>query len=66
MRYRVVRTVVPWRSPRALESDNLKSAVTMSSRFEPKVNKIIADYAEHYDTAILPTRAYGPRDKATV
>ena len=52
--------------PRALVTDNLKSAVTKSSRYEPKVNETFADFAEHYETAVLPTRAYRPRDKAIV
>ena len=47
-------------------TDNLKSAVTKSSSYEPKVNEAFADFAEHYDTAVLPTRAYRPRDKAIV
>lgn len=52
--------------PRALVTDNLKSAVTKSSRYEPQVNEAFADFAEHYETAVLPTRAYRPRDKAIV
>ena len=52
--------------PRALVPDNLKSAVTKSSRYEPKVNEVFADFAEHYETAVLPTRTYRPRDKAIV
>lgn len=52
--------------PKALVPDNLKSAVTKSSRYEPKVNETFADFAEHYETAVLPTRTYKPRDKAIV
>ncbi len=52
--------------PYALVPDNLKSAVTKSSRYEPKVNGTFADFAEYYETAVLPTRAYKPRDKAIV
>ncbi|MWD30549.1 IS21 family transposase, partial [Aquicoccus sp. SCR17] len=52
--------------PKALVPDNLKSAVTKSSRYEPKVNEVFADFAEHYETAVLPTRTYRPRDKAIV
>ncbi|MBS9463276.1 hypothetical protein KIM67_12735 [Flagellimonas sp. 389] len=43
-----------------------RSGVTKSSRYEPKVNETFADFAEHYETAVLPTRAYRPRDKAIV
>jgi hypothetical protein len=46
--------------------DNLKSAVTKSSKYEPTINETFADFAEHYSTTILPARAYRPRDKALV
>lgn len=52
--------------PAAIVPDNLKSAVIKSSRFEPTINETLADLAEHYDTTILPTRAYKPRDKSLV
>ncbi len=52
--------------PRGIVTDNLKAAVTQSSRYEPTLNQSFADFAEHYDTTILPTRAYKPRDKAIV
>lgn len=52
--------------PKALVVDNLKAAVTKSSRYEPKVNETFADFADYYGAAVLPTRAYKPRDKAIV
>lgn len=52
--------------PAAIVPDNLKSAVIKSSRFEPTINETLADLAEHYETTILPTRAYKPRDKSLV
>lgn len=52
--------------PAAIVPDNLKSAVTKSSRYEPTLNETFADFAEHYSTTILPARAYRPRDKALV
>jgi transposase len=52
--------------PRAIVPDNLKSAVSKSSKYEPTLNETFADFAEHYGTAILPARAYRPRDKALV
>ena len=52
--------------PAAIVPDNLKSAVNKSSRYEPSINETFADFAEHYATAVLPTRAYRPRDKALV
>lgn len=52
--------------PAAVVPDNLKSAVTKSSKYEPTLNDSFADFAEHYGTTILPARAYRPRDKALV
>jgi transposase len=52
--------------PSAIVPDNLKSAVTRSSRYEPILNEAFASFAEHYGTTILPARAYRPRDKALV
>lgn len=52
--------------PAAIVPDNLKSAVTKSSKYEPVLNEVFADFAQHYSTAILPARAYRPRDKALV
>jgi transposase len=53
-------------TPEAIVPDNLKSAVIKSSRFEPTINETLADLAEHYQTTILPARAYKPRDKSLV
>lgn len=52
--------------PAAIVPDNLKSAVTKSSKFEPTINETLADFADRYQTTILPTRAYKPRDKSLV
>jgi len=52
--------------PAAIVPDNLKSAVTKSSKYEPVLNDSFADFAQHYSTTILPARAYKPRDKALV
>jgi transposase len=46
--------------------DNLRSGVKRSCRFEPEANPAYADLARHYGIAILPARAYKPRDKAKV
>lgn len=53
-------------APAAIVPDNLRSAVTKSDKYEPKINETFADFAEHYNTTILPTRAYKPTDKALV
>ncbi len=52
--------------PQALVTDNLKSAVTKSSKYEPTLNDAFLDFAQHYQTSVLPARAYKPRDKALV
>ncbi len=53
-------------APAAIVPDNLKSAVTESDKYEPTINETFADFAEHYNTTILPARAYKPKDKALV
>ena len=52
--------------PAAIVPDNLKSAVTKSNRYEPTLNETFLDFAEHYNTTVLPARAYKPRDKSLV
>ena len=52
--------------PQAIVPDNLKSAVTKSNRYEPTLNETFLSFSEHYATAVLPARAYRPRDKALV
>ncbi len=52
--------------PKAIVSDNLKSAVTRSSKYEAEINRCFKDFARHYNCVINPTRAYSPQDKALV
>jgi len=52
--------------PAAIVSDNLKSAVTRSSKYEAVINKTFKDFALHYGCAVNPTRSYAPQDKALV
>jgi transposase len=52
--------------PQAIVPDNLKSGVTKSNRYEPGINIMFNDFAEHYDTVILPARVRRPKDKALV
>lgn len=52
--------------PAAIVPDNLRSAVTKSHKYEPTINETFSDFAEHYNTTILPARAYKPKDKALV
>lgn len=52
--------------PRAVVPDNLKSAVTRSNKYEPTLNERFVDFSGHYNTSILPTRSYKPKDKSLV
>ena len=47
-------------------SDNLKSAVTRASKYEPEINRSLKDFAHHYNCVVNPTRSYSPQDKALV
>ena len=46
--------------------DNLKSAVTTPSFYDPVLNPTYEEMAAHYGTAVLPARIRRPRDKAKV
>nr|WP_010925673.1 IS21 family transposase [Microscilla sp. PRE1]AAK62881.1 MS159, putative transposase [Microscilla sp. PRE1] len=52
--------------PKAIVSDNLKSAVTKASKYEADINRSLKEFALHYSCAINPTRSYSPQDKALV
>ena len=52
--------------PKAIVSDNLKSAVSRSSKYEPQINKSLKECALHYGCVINPARPYHPQDKALV
>ena len=53
-------------SPKVMIPDNLKSAVTKPSKYEPEINSTFKAFAVHYGFAINPTRSYSPQDKALV
>lgn len=48
----------------AIVPDCLKSAVTISNKYEPDINPEFDDFATHYGTVILPARPNKPKDKA--
>lgn len=52
--------------PKAIVSDNLKSAVTKASKYEADINRSLKEFALHYNCVINPTRSYSPQDKALV
>lgn len=53
-------------APLAIVSDNLKSAVTKTHKYAPKINRTFKDLGLHYNCVIDPTRPYSPQDKALV
>ncbi|PWD98236.1 IS21 family transposase [Marinilabilia rubra] len=53
-------------APKAIVSDNLKSALTRASKYEPEINRSFKDFARHYNCVTNPTRGYSPQDKALV
>ncbi len=52
--------------PQALVPDNLKAAIIKASSYEPHINKALDDFANHYNTTVVPARARKPKDKALV
>ena len=52
--------------PRITVCDNLRAGVTRAHRYEPLLNATYREMAAWYGVAIMPTRAYKPRDKAKV
>ena len=50
--------------PRLLIPDNAKTATITNNRYEVVLNRSYQELAEHYGTAIVPTRVRRPDDKA--
>lgn len=53
-------------APAIIVPDNLKSAVTKPSRYEPEIQSSFQQMAQHYRLAVLPARPRHPRDKPKV
>lgn len=53
-------------APQVAVPDNLKSAVTSASYYEPEINPTYAELARHYGFAVIPARPAHPRDKPKV
>jgi transposase len=51
---------------RLLIPDNCKTATISNTRYDTVLNKSYQELAEHYNTAIVPTRVRHPQDKAHV
>ena len=52
--------------PTCVVPDNLKSGIKTSCRYDPETNPAYAALATYYGVAVVPARAYKPRDKAKV
>lgn len=52
--------------PLTILTDNLKTAVTRPSKYEPVFTDVCLQLSEHYSTTFSATRPYHPRDKAMV
>ena len=53
-------------APKVIVPDNLKSAVTRANRYEPSINRVLEDFANHHNITVLPARIRKPKDKALV
>jgi len=49
--------------PQVIVPDNLKAAVTKSSKYEAVINDDFADFADRYGCSVIPARAYCPGTK---
>ncbi|WP_423126725.1 IS21 family transposase [Gaoshiqia sp. Z1-71] len=52
--------------PKIVVCDNLKAAVIKTDRYEPDINRVMDDFANHYGFAVLAARVRTPKDKALV
>lgn len=52
--------------PEIVVPDNLKSGVKRACIYDPEINPLYSEMAEHYNIAVIPARAYKPKDKAKV
>ena len=52
--------------PRMVIPDNLKTGVEKADWYSPVINRAYHEMAEHYGTAIVPTRVKRPKDKPSV
>jgi hypothetical protein len=49
--------------PQIIVPDNLKAAVVKTDPYEPDINRIFEDMANHYGFVVLPARPGKPKDK---
>lgn len=53
-------------TPSMLVPDNLKAAIVKANPYEPDINRVLEDFANHYNTVVVPARVAKPKDKALV
>jgi len=53
-------------APKIIVPDNLKSAVIKTDPYEPEINRVMEDLANHYGCVVLPARPIHPKDKSLV
>jgi transposase len=46
--------------------DNPRALIGEANRYDPKLQRAVAEFAAHYSTVVLPARPYRPQDKAKV
>lgn len=52
--------------PKIIVPDNLKAAVIKADRYDPALNQLLEDMANHYEASVLPARSLHPQDKSNV
>jgi transposase len=52
--------------PRLVVPDQTRALVARPDRYEPVSNRLVEEFCDHYDTAVLPARPAHPRDKPKV
>jgi len=52
--------------PKIIVPDNLKAAVVKTDRYEPALNRLMDDFANHCGFGVMPARIYHAKDKAKV
>ena len=52
--------------PECLVPDNLKSGVSKTDLYDPKINRNYEEMSNHYNTVVVPARSYHPKDKSLV
>jgi transposase len=52
--------------PRLIVPDQPRALIARPDRYEPVVNRLVEEFCDHYDVAVLPARPAHPRDKPKV